>query len=54
MRNVFNEEKMRQICKELDIEIIGGVKSPQYKDRDMTAKDIEDIFKENVLEEYKF
>lgn len=54
MRNVFNEEEMKQICKELDIEIIEGVKSPQYKGRDMTSEDIEDIFKEDVIEEYKF
>lgn len=54
MENIFNEEEMKQICKELNIEIVEGVKCPQYKNRDMTVEDIENIFKEYVIEEYRF
>ena len=54
MENIFDEEKMKQICKELDIEIIEGVKCPQYKDRDMTEEDIKDVFKEDMIIEHEF
>ena len=54
LKNMFDKEEMRQICKELNIEIVEGVKCPQYKNRDMTVEDIENIFKEDVIEEYMF
>ena len=42
--NIFNEQEMKDTCKELGIEVVEGKNVPTLDEKDITSKDIKGMF----------